>query len=71
MLRVIVAGVVGGIAMFIWSAIAHIATPLGAVGRRRIARKTTIAKPTTKTTIANLAIFCQRMVISAILNAEC
>ena len=32
MLRILVAGLVGGIAMFIWSAIAHIALPLGRVG---------------------------------------
>ena len=32
MLRVLVAGILGGIAMFIWSSIAHMALPLGEAG---------------------------------------
>lgn len=32
MLRILVAGLLGGIAMFMWSAIAHMITPLGTVG---------------------------------------
>ena len=32
MLRIIIAGLVGGIAMYIWSAVAHVATPLGQAG---------------------------------------
>ena len=31
-MRTILAGIVGGIAMFVWASIAHVATPLGAVG---------------------------------------
>lgn len=31
-LRVIVAGILGGVLMFIWTAVAHMATPLGAAG---------------------------------------
>jgi hypothetical protein len=30
--RIILAGVLGGIAMFIWTAIAHMALPLGEAG---------------------------------------
>jgi hypothetical protein len=31
-MRIILAGIVGGIAMFVWASIAHVATPLGATG---------------------------------------
>jgi hypothetical protein len=31
-MRVVIAGILGGIAMFIWSTIAHVALPLGQVG---------------------------------------
>lgn len=34
--RLIIAGVVGGIAMFIWSALAHTALPLGQIGLQEI-----------------------------------
>lgn len=36
MKRVLLAGVLGGIAMFVWSSIAHIALPLGRTGIREI-----------------------------------
>jgi Periviscerokinin family len=36
MKRVLLAGVLGGIAMFIWSSIAHVALPLGRTGIREI-----------------------------------
>jgi hypothetical protein len=36
MIRILVAGVLGGIAMFIWTSIAHMALPLGAAGIREI-----------------------------------
>ena len=32
MVRVLIAGVLGGIAMFVWTSIAHVATPLGHIG---------------------------------------
>jgi len=35
-MRIIIAGVVGGIAMFIWTSLAHIALPLGQVGFSQI-----------------------------------
>jgi hypothetical protein len=35
-MRVLVAGLLGAIAMFIWSAIAHVATPLGQVGFNQV-----------------------------------
>jgi hypothetical protein len=31
-MRVLFAGILGGIAMFVWTAIAHVATPLGMIG---------------------------------------
>jgi hypothetical protein len=31
-MRIVIAGILGGIAMFIWTSIAHVATPLGSVG---------------------------------------
>ena len=31
-MRIVIAGILGGIAMFIWTSIAHVATPLGAIG---------------------------------------
>lgn len=31
-MRILIAGILGGIAMYIWSTVAHVATPLGAVG---------------------------------------
>ena len=34
--RVLLAGILGGIAMFIWTSIAHIATPLGMIGVKEI-----------------------------------
>lgn len=34
--RVLLAGVLGGIAMFVWATIAHVLTPLGAVGIKEI-----------------------------------
>ena len=34
--RILVAGVLGGIVMFIWSSIAHMALPLGKAGIREI-----------------------------------
>lgn len=34
--RVLLAGILGGIAMFVWSAIAHMVLPLGEAGFREI-----------------------------------
>ena len=34
--RVLIAGILGGIAMYVWTSIAHVALPLGAVGIREI-----------------------------------
>ena len=31
-MRVVIAGVLGGIAMFVWTSVAHLATPLGTMG---------------------------------------
>lgn len=36
MKRVLLAGVLGGIAMFVWSSIAHVALPLGKTGIKEI-----------------------------------
>lgn len=35
-MRIIIAGILGGIAMFVWSAVAHMATPLGQTGISQI-----------------------------------
>lgn len=35
-MRIIIAGIVGGIAMFIWTSIAHVALPLGQIGFSQI-----------------------------------
>lgn len=32
MLRILIAGILGGVAMYVWSSVAHIATPLGQMG---------------------------------------
>ena len=32
MIRILIAGLLGGLAMYVWSAVAHVATPLGSVG---------------------------------------
>ena len=42
MKRIILAGVLGGIAMFIWSSIAHIMLPLGEVGVKEIPNETAV-----------------------------
>ncbi|MEW6597572.1 MAG: hypothetical protein AB1429_08755 [Pseudomonadota bacterium] len=31
-MRVVIAGILGGVLMFIWTAVAHVATPLGTIG---------------------------------------
>lgn len=36
MVRVLIAGVLGGVAMFVWTSIAHMATPLGQLGFQQI-----------------------------------
>ncbi len=38
-MRIVIAGIVGGIAMFIWTSIAHVALPLGQVGFSQIPRE--------------------------------
>lgn len=40
--RIILAGVLGGIAMFIWTSIAHMALPLGQVGVREIPNESVV-----------------------------
>ncbi|MBI1214033.1 MAG: hypothetical protein GC190_21435 [Alphaproteobacteria bacterium] len=42
MVRVLIAGVLGGIAMFVWTSIAHIATPLGSIGFTQIPNEETV-----------------------------
>ncbi len=41
-MRILIAGILGGIAMFIWTSIAHVATPLGTVGFSRIGNETAV-----------------------------
>ena len=40
--RIILAGVLGGIAMFIWSSVAHIVLPLGEIGIKEIPNETAV-----------------------------
>lgn len=40
--RILLAGVLGGIAMFIWSAIAHMLLPLGEIGIREMPNETAV-----------------------------
>ena len=38
-MRILLAGLIGGVVMFIWATIAHVATPLASAGlKRRYAR---------------------------------
>ncbi len=41
-MRVVVAGVLGGIAMFVWTSVAHLMTPLGTLGFSQIAGEATV-----------------------------
>jgi hypothetical protein len=41
-MRVVIAGVLGGIAMFVWTSIAHLATPLGALGFSQMTGEATV-----------------------------
>ena len=40
--RIILAGVLGGIAMFVWSSVAHIVLPLGEIGIKEIPHETVV-----------------------------
>ncbi len=42
MKRIVLAGVLGGIAMFIWSSVAHIVLPLGEIGVQEIPNEATV-----------------------------
>src|SRR5512146_320083 len=46
-MRILLAGIAAGVAMFIWSAIAHVATPLGTIGISTL--------PDESVTVGNLA----------------
>jgi hypothetical protein len=39
MVRVLIAGVLGGIAMFVWTSVAHMVTPLGQIGMKTISNE--------------------------------
>jgi len=54
--RIILAGVLGGIAMFIWSSIAHIALPLGEVGIKEIPNEAAVLE-SMKTAMGDAAGF--------------
>jgi hypothetical protein len=41
-MRILLAGVFGGIAMFIWTSIAHMALPLGEAGVKEIPNESTV-----------------------------
>ena len=42
-MRVVVAGILGGIAMFLWASIAHVATPLAAIGLQPVPNEAAVA----------------------------
>lgn len=46
-MRILLAGLLGGLAMYVWSTVAHVATPLGSIGVSTL--------PNESTTVANLA----------------
>lgn len=41
-MRVVIAGVLGGIAMFVWTSVAHLATPLGTMGFSQMTGEATV-----------------------------
>jgi len=41
-MKIILAGIAGGVAMFVWSSIAHVALPLGQIGFREIPHERTV-----------------------------
>jgi hypothetical protein len=43
-MRIVVAGLLGAIAMFVWTAVAHMATPLGAIGFQQIPGEVAVLK---------------------------
>lgn len=43
-MRILVAGLAGAVAMFVWTAIAHMATPLGAVGFHQVPNEPAVLK---------------------------
>jgi hypothetical protein len=43
-MRILTAGVLGGVAMFIWSSIAHMVLPLGEAGMKEIPDEATVAR---------------------------
>jgi hypothetical protein len=45
MLRIILAGLLGGLAMYVWSSIAHVATPLGEMGISTIKNEAAVTAP--------------------------
>ena len=42
LMRILIAGILGGIAMFIWTSIAHMVLPLGEAGIREIPNESTV-----------------------------
>jgi hypothetical protein len=42
-MRIIIAGVLGGIAMFIWASIAHVATPLATIGFKAVPNEAAVS----------------------------
>ena len=51
MLRILIAGLAGGLAMYLWSAAAHVATPLGSMGMSTLPNEAAVTAPLS----ANLA----------------
>jgi len=45
MIRILIAGLLGGLAMYVWSSVAHVATPLGMTGIQTIANEAAVTGP--------------------------
>jgi hypothetical protein len=52
-MRILLAGILGGIVMFIWTSIAHVALPLGEAGIRKIPNESAVLS----TMQCNIALF--------------
>lgn len=48
-MRIVIAGILGGIAMYLWATIAHVATPLATMGLQPIPNETAVAAAMHKT----------------------
>ena len=45
MLRILIAGLLGGLAMYVWSSLAHVVTPLGQMGIQTMKNEAAVTGP--------------------------